>query len=89
MTPEELAALSKQMYWATFESGLLKLSDLPVLEDWMKVISALDAEVSSLNSKLDGIVTRLSTLELGLVRLIESHSIMLQQEELRNLTQFS
>ena len=72
MTLDELVALSRQLLWVIFESGLLKLSDLPALADLMKAISVSDAEISSQNSRLAEIETRLSTLELGLLRHVGS-----------------
>ncbi len=68
MTQEELAQLSKQIWSCIFESGELTLNDLPGLADWMKVISVLDAEISSLKLRLEEIKTRLSTLEAGLAK---------------------
>lgn len=92
MMHEESEASLKQMSSDFFEILASAQSALQGLGSWMREISSVLTEVENYASsslRLEGIETRLSTLEAGLEKLIESHSIMLQQEELRNQTQFS
>jgi hypothetical protein len=56
-----------------FEGDPSKLSDLPELELMMRAIWFLTRELSSLNSRLEEIESRLSTCMLGLEKLNEKH----------------
>lgn len=90
MTLAEWVARLRQTSWDLHVNGDISLSAWHELDALMKEISAsLPAEQpSSSSAKPEEIETRLSTLEAGLAKLIESHSTLLQQEALYRQTHF-
>lgn len=79
MTPEELEQSLKFIRSSFFEIGEFEPNALLVLGLMMKVISALVTEISSLNSRLEEIETRLSTSTPGSQKQSEKQATMLVQ----------
>lgn len=91
MTLAEWVAHLNQTLWVLRERGDMSLTAWHELDGLMREIySLLPAEPStSSNAKLEEIETRLSTLELGLGKLIESVTIMLPPEPFTSSPQHS
>ena len=75
MTPEELEASLRRIRFSFYEIQDFEPNALLALEEMTKVISFLVAENSLLNSRLDEMQSRLSTLEHGSTKPEESPSL--------------